>query len=308
MIATVNVDGRICSEREATVSVFDHGLLFGEGVYETLRTYDRTPFRFAQHLARLRASAERIALVVPFADEELLERVSATMAAAPLPGEAYVRILLTRGVGDIVYDPHACPSPTLIIIVKPFVPPSEDTYQNGVKISLVSVVRNHPEAVNPRIKSNNLLNNALAMQEAYKRGAFEALMRNYRGEISECAQSNFFLVRDGKVLTPPLEAGILPGITRGFVFELGRQLRLPVHETTLHYADLPLADEAFLTSTTREIVPIVMIDDLTIGTSRPGPITQRLLWTFREQTRLAGPHSATGSSAYVSTGGQTHIT
>ncbi|MPZ19602.1 MAG: branched-chain amino acid aminotransferase [Luteitalea sp.] len=281
MAATVNIDGRICSEREATVSVFDHGLLFGEGVYETLRTYDGTPFLFAQHLARLRQSAERIALVLPFSDAELLDRLHATMSAADLPGEAYVRILLTRGVGDIMYDPRACPSPTLIIIVKPFVAPPEVTYQRGVKISLVSVVRNHPEALNPRIKSNNLINNALAMQEAYKHGAFEALMLNYRSEISECAQSNFFIVRDGEVLTAPLEAGILPGITRGLVFELGEQLSLPVREATLRYTDLPVADEAFLTSTTREIAPVVMIDDLTIGTGRPGPITTRLLWAFR---------------------------
>jgi branched-chain amino acid aminotransferase len=281
MAATVNIDGRICNEREAAVSVFDHGFLFGDGVYETLRTYDGTPFLFARHLARLRQSAERIALTLPFSDDEVLGRVSATIGAADLPGEAYVRILLTRGVGDIMYDPRACPSPTLIIIVKPFVPPPDETYQRGVKISLVSVVRNHPEALNPRIKSNNLLNNALAMQEAHKHGAFEALMLNYRGEISECAQSNFFIVRDGEVLTAPLEAGILPGITRGLVFELGEQLHLPVRETTLRYADLPLADEAFLTSTTREIAPVVMVDDLTIGTGRPGPVTTRLLWAFR---------------------------
>lgn len=281
MAATVNIDGRICREREATISVFDHGLLFGEGVYETLRTYDGTPFLFARHLARLRQSAERIALPLPFSDDEVLSRVTATISAAALPDEAYVRILLTRGVGDITYDPHACPSPTLIIIVKPFVPPPEETYQRGVKISLVPVVRNHPRALNPRIKSNNLLNNALAMQQAYRHGAFEALMLNYRGEISECAQSNFFIVRDGEVLTPPLEAGILPGITRGLVFELGEQLHLPVREATLRYADLPVANEAFLTSTTREITPVVMIDDLKIRTGRPGPITRRLLWAFR---------------------------
>jgi branched-chain amino acid aminotransferase len=285
MTAVVNVDGRITRGADATVSVFDHGFLFGEGVYEVLRTYDGEPFLFAQHAARLRASADRIALEIPFSDDELAARIRETIDAAALPGEAYVRVLLTRGVGDIVYDPHACPRPTLVIIVKPHVGPADDAYQHGVRISLVSTVRNHPDSVNPRVKSNNLLNNALAMQEAHRRGGFEALMRNYRGEICECSQSSFFVVRDGEILTPPLEAGLLPGITRALIFELGRTLRIPVHERTLHYADLPLVDEAFITSTTREIVPVVLIDDLKIGTSRPGPITQRLIWAFRQHAR-----------------------
>ena len=283
MPTAVNVDGRLYGEHDAVISVFDHGLLFGEGVYEVMRTYGGEPFLYRPHMARLRASAERIALPVPFTDGELLERIRTTVKAADLPGEAYVRILLTRGVGEIVYDPAACPSPTVIIIAKPHVEPSSSIYEQGVTIALVPVVRNHPESVNPRIKSNNLLNNALAMQQAYKRQGFEALMRNHRGELCECAQSNFFLVHNGVLRTPPVEAGLLAGITRAFVLELAASVGIPTREETLYEEDLASADEAFLTSSTKEIVPIVAVDSLPIGDGVPGPLTKRLLAAFRSR-------------------------
>jgi branched-chain amino acid aminotransferase len=284
MPIAVNVDGRVTGEQEAVVSVFDHGFLFGEGVYEVLRTYGKEPFLFGPHLARLRASAARIALPVPFSDEALLERVRTTIAAADLPGEAYVRILLTRGVGEIVYDPAACPTPTTVVIVKPHVEPPSNVYDRGVTISLVSIVRNHPETVNPRIKSNNLLNNALAMQQAYTRHGYEALMRNHRGELCECAQSNFFIVNNGVLRTPPVDAGLLAGITRAFVLELAATHGIHSREETLHEEDLASADEAFLTSTTREIVPVVAVDDLVIGDGAPGAVTGRLMRAFRART------------------------
>jgi branched-chain amino acid aminotransferase len=284
MSTAVNVDGRLYGEHDAVISVFDHGLLFGEGVYEVLRTYAKEPFLYRPHMVRLRASAERIALAVPFTDGELLERIRATIAAADLPGEAYVRILLTRGVGEIVYDPAACPSPTVIIIARPLVESPAAIYEDGVTIALVPIVRNHPDSVSPRIKSNNLLNNALAMQQAYKRGAFEALMRNHRGELCECAQSNFFLVSNGVLRTPPVEAGLLAGITRAFVLELAASLGIHTREETLYEEDLASADEAFLTSSTKEIVPVVAVDSLTIGEGVPGPLTKRLLAAFRTRT------------------------
>ena len=276
----VNIDGVLHGQDDAKVSVFDHGFLFGEGVYEVLRTYDRRPFLFPEHMRRLRASAARIALDCPLSDEALLARVRETVAAARLKGEAYVRILLTRGAGDIVYDPGACPSPTIVIIVKAHSETSAAAIVNGVAISLAAVVRNHPGSVDPAIKSNNLLNNALAMQQAYREGAFEALMKNHRGELCECAQSNIFFVRDGKLLTPPVSAGLLVGVTRGFVLELAAASGQRAEQRVLFEEDLASMQEAFLTSTTREIVPVVRVGSRTIGDGRPGAVTRHLMDAF----------------------------
>jgi len=288
MPGAVYVNGRLSSEADAVVPVFDHGFLYGEGVYEVCRTYGGRVRLLARHLARLRASAGLIALTVPFDDQTLEARIAETLAAAALqpwrPGmpDAYVRLLLTRGVGELSYDPHACPTPTLVIIARPHTPPPAHVYQAGVRVALVEVERNRREALNPQIKSNNLLNNALAMQQALTRGAFEAVMRNHDGHLAECSQSNLFVVTGGLVRTPPVAQGLLPGITRAFVLELCRQLGIPCEESVLEPADLLNAGEAFLTSTTREIVPIVAVDDATIGTGRPGPLTVRLLDAFRQ--------------------------
>lgn len=276
-MTVVNVNGRICDARDAVVSVFDHGFLFGDGVYEVVRTYHRQLFLFGPHMQRLRESAALIALEVPFTDAGLLARVRETMDAFAGTDECYVRLLLTRGVGEFTYDPRACPTPTLVVIVKALVAPPPEVYTRGVRVALVGVVRNHPDSVNPRIKSINLLNNALAMQEGLRRGAFEALMKNHRGEIAECSQSNVFLVRRGEVLTPPAEAGLLAGITRALLFDVGREAGVPVREATLREEDLATADEMFITSTTKEIVPVVAIDDRAIGSGSPGPVTRTLM-------------------------------
>jgi branched-chain amino acid aminotransferase len=285
MPTMVNVDGRLAAERDAVVSVFDHGFLFGEGVYEVMRTYRQQPFLYEPHMRRLRASADRIALPIPTTDAEIRERITSTIAAAQLPGEAYIRLLVTRGVGEIGYDPASCPAPTIVVIVKPHVELPREAYADGVKIALVSVVRNHPESVNPLIKSNNLLNNALAIQEALRRGAAEALMKNHRGELAECAMSNIFLVTDGAVRTPPTTAGLLAGVTRAFVLELAAKTGIRALEETLHEEDVVTADEMFFTSTTREIVPVVRVDDHVVGRGKPGPVTQRLRAAFAEALR-----------------------
>ncbi len=282
MAATVNVNGRVFDQEHAVVSVFDHGFLYGEGVYETLRTYHGQPFLFERHLRRLRRSAEMLALDVPLTNAQIDARFRETLAAAALPGEAYIRLLVTRGVGELTYDPAACPTPSIVVIVKPHVMPPAEAFTRGVRVSLVPVMRNHPSSVSPQIKSNNLLNNALAMQHAVRHGAFEGVMRNYRGELAELTQSNLFVVKDGVALTPPVEAGLLPGITREFLFELGAEHGIPVREAILRDADLLGADEAFLTSTTRELVPIVQVDDRPIGAGVPGRVTQTLLQRFRE--------------------------
>lgn len=282
--ATVNVNGRITSERDAVISVFDHGFLYGEGIYETLRTYHQRPFLYDRHMRRLRRSASMIQLDVPFTDVALAERVRETMAAASLgDSEAYIRILLTRGIGDLTYDPQATPTPSVVMIVKPHAEPPAALYDNGVRVVITSVVRNHPGSVNPMIKSNNLLNSALAMQEALRRGGFEGVMRNYRGELSECTTANLFVVKNGEALTPPIDAGLLPGITREFLFDLGPTVGVTVREATLRDDDLFGADEAFLTGTTREIVPIVKVDGRTIGSGKPGPVTMKMLKEFRRR-------------------------
>ncbi len=281
MNAVVFVNGTITDADRASVAVFDHGFLFGEGIYETLRTYAREPFLFDRHLRRLRHSASLLALDVPWSDDDLLADVRKTMAAQPGLDEAYIRILVTRGVGDLSYNPAACPQPSLVIIVKPFPGQPERTFSQGITIALVSVRRNHPQALNPQIKSNNLINNALAMQEAIRRGAEEALMLNQAGELAECAQSNVFLVRGGAVRTPPLTAGLLPGVTREYVLEIASSLGLDAREARLTPDDLQAADEVFITGTTREVTPVVAVDDHRVGAGTPGPITTKLLAEFR---------------------------
>jgi branched-chain amino acid aminotransferase len=283
MSATVNVNGRITSERDAAISVFDHGFLYGEGIYETMRTYHSRPFLYDRHMRRLRRSARMIELPLPFTDEELGVRIRDTQAMAGIEGESYIRVLVTRGVGDLTYDPKATPEPSIVIIVKPQIDPAPDVYDRGVRVVIVDVVRNHPGSVNPMIKSNNLMNCALAMQEAIKQNAFEGIMRNYRGELTECTTANLFMVRDNIAVTPPLEAGLLPGITREFLFDIGKDVGVEVQEQVMRDEDLFGAKEAFLTSTTREVVPIVTVNDRTIGNGVPGPITRKLLDGFRRR-------------------------
>ena len=281
--AIVNVNGTISDARSAVVSVFDHGFLFGEGVYETLRTYNHIPFLLDRHLRRLRASAEGIGLSVPLTDLDFGKRIHDTMATANISDESYIRLVVTRGVGELSYDPGTCPHPTIVMIVKPHAETSADVLNRGIGIVVSSVLRNHPESVNPRIKSNNLLNNALAMQDALRAGAEEALMRNHRGEISECAQSNFFLVRQGEAITPSLEAGLLEGITRNFLFDVGKTIGVPVRDAILRDSDLETADEMFITSTTREILPVTSIDHRLVGAGTPGPVTRALAEAYRRR-------------------------
>jgi branched-chain amino acid aminotransferase len=280
--AAVNVNGRVTDAQHAAISPLDHGFLFGYGVYETLRTYDRVPFLFERHMKRLRASADGIYVPVPVDDVEMLRRIEETMGAVPGLQEGYIRILLTRGTGDFSYHPDASPGPTLVIVVKNFAEPAREKFEKGIRIARVSVMRNHPSTVNPRIKSNNLLNNALAMQEALRAGAEEALLKNYRGEIAECSQSNVFIVKNGRALTPPLDAGLLAGITREFVFEVGRTVGVPVTEATIREEEMLAADEVFITGTTREITPVVAIDDHRIGAGTPGAVSMTLLNAFRK--------------------------
>jgi branched-chain amino acid aminotransferase len=283
MRGAVYVNGAITPADSAVIPILDHGFVYGEGVYEVLRTYNGVPFLYDRHIIRLRNSARYLHLDVPFDDATLRSSVDRTSAAAGLEGDTYIRILLTRGIGELTYDVRATPTPSLVIIVKPQEGAPARVRTDGIRISLVSILRNHPGSVNPIIKSNNLLNNALAMQEAHRRGGEEALMCNYRGELSECSQSNIFLVRDGVALTPKSEAGLLEGITRAFLFEVCQEVGITVKDATLTPTDLDTADEIFITSTTREISPVVRVDDRVIGNGRPGEMTLKLWDTYHRR-------------------------
>jgi len=283
MEATVNISGVVTPADQAVVSVFDHGFLYGDGVYETLRTYNRRPFLLERHLKRLRASAERLTIAVPIHDDDFSRRLRVTMADVHPSGEVMLRILITRGVGELSYDPSVCPTPTVVIIAQAHREIPEAKLRTGLRLIVANVLRNHPQSVDPSIKSNNLLNNVLAMQEALQLQADEAILLNHRGEFAECSQSNLFVVRSGKVLTPPLNSGLLEGVTRNFLFEVGADLEVPVAEAVLKETDLPELDEMFITSTTREVVPVIRVGSHQIGSGRPGPVTMRLLEQFRKR-------------------------
>lgn len=277
-----SVNGRIVPADQARVSILDNGFTFGDSVYETLRTYGGRPFLLGRHLARLRGSAARLGISIPASDGGLEADLGELLARAA-NGESYIRLIVTRGVGDISYNFERVQGPTVVMAAKPFQPYPEAHYRDGVDVVLSSVRRNHPLSLDPAIKSCNLLNNILAVREAQARGAAEPILLNHAGEVAEGASTNVFAVRAGALLTPPLEAGILAGITRQFVLELARELALRAREESLPVDALLSADEAFLTSTTRELMPIRSIDARPVGSGRPGPLTRRLLAVYRDR-------------------------
>jgi len=275
-----SIDGVISPGHEARISVLDNGFTFGDGVYETLRTYDRRPLLLGPHLARLRVSAGRLGIEIPASDAELRERLRALLERAG-HNDSFIRLIVSRGVGDISYNFGRVKGPTIVMVVKPFEAYPESHYSEGIALVVVAVRRNHPLALDPAIKSCNLLNNILAVRETQARGAHEAILLNDHGDVAECASSNVFAVRGGSVLTPPLSAGILAGITRAAVIDIGREIGLEVREPTMTVSDLLGADEVFITSSLKEVTPVRTIDGRTIGAGRPGPVTQKLLQAFR---------------------------
>ena len=275
-----SVNGEITPAEQARVSVLDNGFTFGDAVYETLRTYGGRPFHLDRHLERLRRSAQRLAITIAAGDGALTRDLDALLARAANP-ESYIRIIVSRGVGDISYHFERVAGPTIVMVVKPLAPFPSVHYTEGVPVILSSVRRNHPRALDPAIKSCNLINNILAVQEAQAKGAFEPIMLNEIGEIAESASANVFMVKDGTLLTPPLDAGILPGVTRRVVLELARGLALPLREEPIAVKDLLAADEMFITSTLKEVLPVAAIDGRPVGSGRPGPVTLRLLEAIR---------------------------
>jgi branched-chain amino acid aminotransferase len=281
MSSLASVNGVITPAEEARVCVLDNGFTYGDSVYEVLRTYGGQPFEPGRHFRRLRRSAARLGFDVSAADAQLLAQASALLALAP-EGESYIRIIVTRGVGDCSYDFDRVQGPTVVMIQKPLPPFPREHYEDGVLVAAVEVRRNHPRALDPAIKSSNLLNNILALREAKARGAVEPLLLNQDGLLAEGASTNVFVARGGALLTPPLSAGILAGITREVVLELVAAMGIPCREQPLHLEDLLGADEAFLTSTTREVVPVRQVDDRPVAAGRPGPLTRRVMQAFRQ--------------------------
>jgi branched-chain amino acid aminotransferase len=277
-----SINGQIVPAEEAHVSVLDNGFTFGDSVYETLRTYAGRPFALDRHLRRLRASAARIAVEIPQPDALLAERLGALLARAQNP-ESYIRMIVSRGVGDISYHFDRVHGPTIAFVVKPYEPLSPRDQAEGVAVAVVSVRRNLKDALDPAIKSCNLLNNILAVREAQAVGAVEAIMLNAAGDIAEGASSNVFVVRQGVVLTPPLDAGILAGITREIVLEILPSLSLEGREATLSLDALLTADEAFVTSTLKEAAAIRTVNGRSLAAVCPGPVTRRIQSAFRER-------------------------
>jgi branched-chain amino acid aminotransferase len=281
----VYLNDRFVPREEAVVSVFDRGFLYGDGVYETMRAYHGRVFLLAEHLARLERSAERLQLRMPVPREQLADLVRASIERNRLE-EAYVRVTVSRGSGEIGLDPALCKIPTLVIIAKAFLPYPDSFYSEGISIAIVQTRRNLPAALPPEVKSLNFLNNILAKMEAIAVGAYEGVMLNHRDELTEGTTSNLFVVQNGRLCTPARECGILDGITRDVVLQLAHELKIPTEETRLYVKDLYGAEECFLTNTTHEVLPVTNANGRAVGNGRPGPITSRLRASF--QTRLDG--------------------
>lgn len=272
---------KLVSEPKAKISVWDRGFLYGDGVYETLRIYQGKIFRAEEHWKRLRQSLDGIRLKIPFSHQKLTAASTATVMANHLK-ECLVRVTVTRGIGELGYDPATCKKPTLVIMAVPVRTDLEELWKKGVKIALVNTKRNHPKTLNPAIKSINCLNGIFAKMESLKKNAFEGLFLNLDGYLAEGTISNIFLIKSGILKTPSLDCGILTGVTRSAVMEVAKNSDFQVLETRIKPFELLEADEAFLTSTTMELMPVVQVDKQKIGTGHPGPVTKFLHAKFRE--------------------------
>jgi len=284
MSLKVYLNGQLVPKEQAVVSVFDHGLLYGDGVFEGLRVYSGKVFAMQEHVVRLYESALAIRLTIPMSQEQMAEAVNATVAANGIV-DGYVRLVVTRGAGYLGLDPRKTSNPQVIIIADQIELYPEAVYQTGMKLVTASTLRNHPGALSPRIKSLNYLNNILARMEGTDAGCPETLMLNHKGEVAECTGDNIFIVKNGVLKTPSAEAGILEGITRNTVIRLAKEAGIPVLEAPFTRHDIYVADECFLTGSAAEIVPVVSLDSRPIGSGTPGPVTNRLRTRFQEYVR-----------------------
>jgi len=284
----IYINGKFYDKENAKISVFDHGLLYGDGVFEGIRSYNRLVFKLNEHIDRLFESAKSIMLKIPLTKDQLIKAVVATLKENKL-SDAYIRLVVTRGIGDLGLDPRKCKGqPTVIIIADKIALYPQNLYREGLKIVTVPTVRNLPEALNPQIKSLNYLNNILAKIEAANAGCDEAIMLDSLGYVAECTGDNIFIVKDKHLYTPPQCMGTLRGITRDSVMEVAKRVKISVHEHVITRHEVYISDECFLTGTAAEIIPVVMVDGRVIGDGKPGKMTFSLLKKFKELTKKEG--------------------
>jgi len=283
----IYLDGKIVPEADAKISVFDHGLLYGDGVFEGIRFYNGRVFRLTEHLKRLYESSRSICLEVPLTFEEMEKATLDTIAANGLR-DGYIRLLVTRGVGPLGLNPYQCPKASVIIIAASISLYPQEKYEVGLNMITCATRRPSPAALSPQVKSLNYLNNIMAKVEAIQGGGEEGVMLNEQGYVAECTGDNIFLVKDGVVSTPPIAAGGLDGITRRAAIELLKELEIPFQEVNMTRHDIFVADECFLTGTAAEVIAAVRLDRRDIGTGKPGPLTQKLVARFKELVNSTG--------------------
>jgi branched-chain amino acid aminotransferase len=279
----VYINGKLYDKADAKISVYDHGLLYGDGVFEGIRVYHGKVFKHKEHIDRLYESARSIALEIPMGPGELMKAVEETVKVNNKIN-GYIRLVVTRGAGTLGLDPRKC-DPQVIIIVDDISLYPAELYESGLEIITASTIRNHPNALSPRIKSLNYLNNILAKIEAIRAGCFEAIMLNHNGEVAECTGDNLFLVKKGLLKTTPPDAGILEGVTRNVVLDLAKAAGIPTLECALIRHDVYTADECFLTGTAAEIIAVTKVDGRIIGSGKPGPVTKQLRERFQAVTK-----------------------
>lgn len=283
----IYLDGSFYSKEEAKISVFDHGLLYGDGVFEGIRAYSGRVFRLSEHIERLFDSAKAILLTIPHTPAEMEQIVLETCRKSEIR-DGYIRLVVTRGVGDLGLNPNKCPRPTVFCIATGISIYPERVYREGLKVVTAATQRIGPAALSPAIKSLNYLNQVLARIEGNLAGADELIVLNHEGHVAECTADNIFVVKKGRLLTPPVSAGALGGITRRAVMEIARELGMPAEEVNLTRYDLWVADEVFLTGTAAEVVPVREIDGRVIGAGTIGPVTADILRKFHDLTRVSG--------------------
>jgi branched-chain amino acid aminotransferase len=284
----IYINGKFYDKQDAKISVFDHGLLYGDGVFEGIRSYNRLVFKLKEHVDRLFESAKSIMLTVPLSKEELIKAIVTTLRENKL-SDAYIRLVVTRGEGDLGLDPRKCHGRSAVIIIADkIVLYPEKFYKEGLRIITVPTVRNLPEALNPQIKSLNYLNNILAKIEATNAGCDEAIMLDSLGYVAECTGDNIFIVKNKHLYTPPQCMGTLRGITRDTVIEICHKSKIPVHEHVITRHEVYISDECFLTGTAAELIPVVTVDGRIIGTGKPGKLTLSMMKKFKETTKKEG--------------------
>lgn len=283
----IYIDGKFHDKAEAKISVFDHGLLYGDGIFEGIRLYGGRVFRLEEHIARLYDSARAICMEIPISRDEMTQAILETCRANELQ-DGYVRLLVTRGEGSLGLSPESCPRPCIIIIAATIALYPEECYQKGLDMVTCGTRRTTPGGLNPAVKSLNYLNNVMGKIEAAHANAGEGVMLNEHGYVAECTGDNIFIIKNGKMATPPLSSGALGGITREVVFELAKDLETSLEERNLTRYDIYVADECFLTGTAAEVIPAVTLDGRKIGTGQPGPLTEQFINAFRALTRKSG--------------------